>query len=122
MILKLNTNGTITIEPMIIPEPLESIYISYIFPKGLNYLQPILYWGGETFIGDNIRISKSNKAFNMRVELINHEDESVKEYILNVEPDMYVGYNIKKLEPNIIQYLELLADKNKELEEKGDII
>lgn len=122
MIIKLNLDGTITIKPMKVPENLESVRISYVFPKGLDYLQPMLVWGGEVFEGNNLRISKKPPYFDMVVHLFNANGEHVREYVLKETPDLYIGYGIKTLSPDIIAYIQELEKENKDLKEKGDLI
>lgn len=122
MKIKLNLDGTISIKPMKVPENLKSVHISYVFPKGLNYLQPMLIWGGEVFEGDNIRISKGSTFFDMKVILFNSNGEHVREYLLEEEPDMYIGYGIKTIAPDILAYIRELEKENKRLKEKGDLI
>lgn len=121
MIIRLNTDSTITIEPQKVPEDLASVYVSYIFPKGLNFLQPVLTWGGIRYPGNNIYIEKAPTNFRMKVTL--YDGVNVyKEYRLKETPRLYIGYNINNIEPDIIKYLRELEEENRELKERGDII
>ena len=121
MIIKLNTDGSITIAPQACPESLDAIYLSYIFPKGLNHLQPVLNWGGEIFEGHSKFIKKKNYNFHMKVTLY-AEGELVKTYKQSVQPSLYVGYHIEKIQPNIVQRMRELELEVIELKERGDII
>jgi len=121
MIIKLNNDGTITIEPQKVPEDLESVYISYKYPKGLNHLRTVLKWGGFTYEGKDMYIKKAPINFNMKVTLYNGE-EIFKEYRTQEEPSLYVGYGIKTLEPDILAYIKSLEQEIKSLKERGDIV
>lgn len=121
MIIKLNTDSSITVVPQSVPENLKSIRVSYIFPKGLNHLKPILTWGGEVFEGNNMYISKTNTKFDMKVVLYNGE-EVYKTYKTKEEPSLFVCYGIYNIRPDIIEYIKALEKENKELKERGDII
>ena len=121
MIIELNTDSTITIVPQRVPEDLESVYVSYIFPKGLNFLHPVLTWGGVNYPGNNIYIEKTSTNFAMKVTLYN-ETEVYKEDELQEEPRLYVGYNIQTIEPDLIKQLRELEEENRMLKERGDII
>ena len=121
MIIKLNIDGTITIEPRPVPEPLDNVYISYIFPKGLNHLRPVLNWGGTIYEGQNVHIKKVPDKYGMKVTLYNG-DEVFKVYKTEEVPQLYIGYHIKYVEPNLLARLKELELENKELRERGDII
>lgn len=121
MILKLNTDGSITIEPQRVPESLDKVYISYIFPKGLNHLKPVLTWGGIDYVGNEMYISKTPTNFDMRVTLYNGT-EIYKAYKTKEVPSLFIGYNITKIEPDLIKHITELEAELKELKERGDII
>lgn len=121
MIIKLNIDGTLHVLPRAVPEPLEDVHISYIFPKGLNHLKPVLTWGGEDYEGNNIRIKKEPSDFKMIVTLYN-ENSVFKKYYSSEAPKLYIGYHIEKLEPNLLKRLLELELENKELKERGDIL
>lgn len=124
MIIKLKPNGTLEVLPQAVPEFSENILIEYIMPKGLNHLQAVLQWGTDKFIGNNIRITKNpTNLFPFKVTLYDGDD-IYKTYTLqeNQIAHTYIGYNILKLHPNIIKYVEDLEKENKELRERGDVI
>jgi hypothetical protein len=121
MIIKLNKDSTITVMPREVPENLNNVFISYIFPKGLNHLQPVLIWGTEVFEGQNRCVSKSPTGFNMKVILYDGK-QVYKEYKSDVVPELYVGYNIELLEPNLCKYVRALEKEVTELKEKGDVL
>jgi hypothetical protein len=121
MIIKLNTDGTITIEPRPIPEPLDRVYISYVLPKGFNHLRPVLDWGGVLYEGQDVYISKSPTKFNMKVTLYNGE-EVHKVYKTKATPQLYIGYDINCIRRDLLCCLERLERENQELKERGDII
>lgn len=121
MIIKLNSNSTATVVPQEVPENLNNIYISYVFPKGLNHLRPVLVWGGETYEGNNIYIKKTNLSFDFKVTLYDGE-EVYKVYKSEATPHLFIAYNINRLEPNLINYIKELEQENKELKERGDIV
>jgi len=121
MILKLNTDGTIEVLPQAVPEDLRNDYLTYIFPKGLNHLRPVLLWGGQRFEGHNKYIQKANDTFAIKVQLFNGT-ELFKEYRLYKEPSLYIGYNVEQLEPNLLKRIQDLETENRTLKEKGDIL
>lgn len=121
MIIKLNSNGSIDILPQSVPEPLDRVFISYIFPKGLNHLRPVLTWGNVDYEGQNKCISKSAVGFDMKVTLYNG-NEFYQEFKTTHEPLLYVGYNIELIQPDICAYVSKLEKEIKNLKERGDII
>lgn len=121
MIIRLNTDGTITIVPRRIPEPIDNIYLQYEFPKGLNHLRPVLIWGGVKYEGQNKHISKAPIKFDMRVILYNG-DAIFKEYYKEESPQLFVGYDIEQIEPDLLNRLNELELENQTLKERGDII
>jgi len=121
MIIKLNSNGTIDILPQAVPESLDNVFITYIFPKGLNHLKPVLTWGGVQYEGQNKCISKTPTKFDMKVSLYNG-DELYKEYTTTIKPTLYVGYNIELIQPDICKYVNKLEQEVKTLKERGDVI
>jgi hypothetical protein len=121
MIIKLNTDGTITIEPRRIPEPLENIYIAYKFPKGLNHLKPVLNWGGVIYEGQNKHIKKSASDFEMKVTLYSGT-EIFKEYKGLAVPQLFLSYHVDDIEPDLLAQLRRLEQENKELKERGEIV
>lgn len=121
MRIKLNTEGTISVIPQSTPENLNSIYISYVFPKGLNFLTPVLTWGDQTYSGDRIYIKKAPINFNMKVVLYK-DNEVYKVYRTTETPELYIGYNIDQIAPDIVQRLRALEEENLMLKERGDII
>lgn len=121
MIIKLNVDGTATVVPQKVPEDLESVRISYVFPKGVNFLHPVLTWGGVDYPGDNVYIKKTSTNFEMKVTLYSG-NEVYKEYTVLEQPRLYVGYNIQKIEPDLIKELQELREENRALKERGDII
>jgi hypothetical protein len=121
MILRLNLNGTITIEPQKVPEDLKSVYISYVYPKGLNHLRTVLTWGGQDYEGNDMYIKKTPTRFDMKVTLYNGQ-AIFKEYRAQLEPALYVGYNIKAIEPDIVEYIKKLEQEVKRLKEWGDVV
>ena len=121
MILVLKNNGTIEVKPSAVPENLNNVYIEYVYPKGMAHLRPVLTWGKETFEGDNIYINKQPTSFQMFVDLYNGT-QHYKRYELKRQPQLYIGYNVEVLHPDIINHLESLEKENKELKERGDII
>lgn len=121
MIIKLNSDGTIDIMPQTVPESLDSVFIAYIFPKGLNHLRPVLTWGGVQYEGQNKYISKAPTNFDMKVSLYNG-NELYKEYKSTTKPTLYIGYNIELIQPDICKYISKLEKEVKDLKERGDII
>lgn len=121
MIIKLNKDGTIDIEPRAIPEPLDNVYLSYVFPKGLNHLRPVLNWGGVLYEGQEKYIAKSLGKFDIKVTLYDGA-EVYKVYKTKETPQMYIGYRINHIEPNLLKKLRALEIENKDLKERGDII
>lgn len=121
MIIKLNSNGSIDIVPQVVPESLDSVLISYVFPTGLNHLKPVLTWGGVRYEGQNIYISKVSTKFDMKVSLYNG-NELYKEYRASTQPTLYIGYNIERIQPDIFKHMQELEQEVKDLKERGDII
>lgn len=121
MIIKLNSNGTIDIEPQVVPESLDNVLISYIFPRGLNHLKPVLTWGGVKYEGQNVYISKTPTRFDMKVSLYDGT-EVYKEYRTSEVPTLYVGYHIERIQPDILRRVKELEKEVKDLKERGDII
>lgn len=123
MIIKLNSNGGFQIEPQTVPENINNIYVEYVFPKGLNHMEPILIWGEESFKGDCIYISKQDITnLTMRVELYNNNQLYRTYRNLRNIPDLYIGYNLTTTNPNILKYIQDLENENKFLREQGDIL
>lgn len=121
MIIKLNADSSITIKPQAVPEGMDAVYLSYIFPKGTNTLHPVLNWGGEVFEGANKFIKKVGYRFDMTVSLYS-EGVLIRSYTHKEPPRVYIGYNIEKIQPDIITRMKELELQVVQLEERGDII
>lgn len=123
MILKLNTNGTITVKPTAVPESMDHIVLSYEYPQGLAHLEPVLHWGFQKYYGDDIIISKkADNNYQMRVVLYDN-GMLYKTYNLVVaNPELYIGYGINTIRPNILEYIAQLEKENKALKERGDVV
>lgn len=122
MILKLTKEGIVKTEPQKTPEDLNSVFIKYIFPKGLNHLKPVLVWGNNQYEGNNIYIKKPNdNKFDMKVTLYDGE-EKFKTYTNKDKPSIFIAYSLDNINPDLLNYIRYLEEKNRELEEKGDVL
>ena len=126
MIVKLK-NQKVSIEPMIIPEPSNHVYIEYEFEFNTNHLTPrIIIEGLTLFIGDKRYISLvhliGNNSLKVIVELVDAQGVVLHTYEGRIENSTYSVLGAKPIRPDIDAYVKYLEKRVKELEEQGEVV
>ena len=42
--------------------------------------------------------------------------------LVTANPELYIGYGINMIRPNILEYIAQLEKENKDLKERGDVV
>jgi hypothetical protein len=130
MILQL-TQGKIKIKPMVVPEPLEGVYVQYAYEPGTNHLQPrmtisvdgipkLTLLGDRTFMNTGAGFNASE--IKLKVELLNSDDVPVCTYEGVFPYARYCVIGNKPLRPDISDYIRTLEAKVQDLEDAGEVI
>lgn len=130
MILQL-TKGTIKIKAMVVPEPLDAVYIQYIFETGTNHLKPRMtitakntapriYTGDRMFI--DMKEGFTTKDLQIRVDLLTADGAVVRSYGCEVPYMEYCVIGPRPVRPDLEAYIRQLESRVAELEEQGEVI
>lgn len=125
MIINLN-KGEVTINTMVVPEPIERLHVQYKFESKTDHLLPRMIIGTDVFIGDNIFINlKRNdnvKNVDIKVDLLDVNGNIVREYKGTFQYSRYCILGRKPVCPDLDDYVHKLKMEIKQLKEKGEVI
>lgn len=131
MIIQLS-KGSIKIKPMVVPEPVENVYIHYEYEPNTKHLTPVLYVDMfKVCEGDRIYVNLKDigPTVKMRVELLNGNNNVVAVYTGEFPNYEYCIIGKKPVRPDLEIYImslhgeiARLNDRVTELLEEGEVI
>lgn len=121
----------IIIEPMVVPEPVQKVFIEYVFEQNTDHLVPYMYFNDVVYIGNHIFIDTSDSPHlsKIRVELLDNHKNVVRTYTGEFAYNKYCIIGRKPITPNLDTYINhlkqtiiSLKQKITELENRGEVI
>lgn len=131
MIIQLR-KGKVNIKPMVVPEPVNHVFIQYDYEPNTNHLKPILYVDTfKIFEGDRIYVDLGmlKEKVSIRVELLNGNNVLVAMYQGEHEQCAYCVIGKKPIRPDLQKYVDdlnenilVLQDEIQKIIDEGEVI
>jgi hypothetical protein len=129
MIIQLG-KGSIKIKKSLIPEPLNRVYLQYVFELNTNHLTPKLYVGSQVYIGNRITADLEiptqgaigTVPIRLKVELVDAGGIPIRTYVGEIPCHKYCLFGDRPMNPHFERYIKELELEIERLSNEGEVI